>query len=114
MLILNLQMAYSPSRLLSVDETMVGFRGWFAAKLYMPAKPNKYGIKSLSTVVLSIIIGIGMVPSIIDVWGYDTEFCSSSSPPPPPPPPSPSPSSRVTQKPNNINNDENLQECRYA
>ena len=24
--------------------------------------------------VLSII-GIGMVPSIIDVWGYDTEFC---------------------------------------
>ena len=24
-------------------------------------------------------IGIGMVPSIIDVWGYDREFCSSSS-----------------------------------
>ena len=23
--------------------------------------------------------GIGMVPSIIDVWGYDREFCSSSS-----------------------------------
>ena len=22
---------------------------------------------------------IGMVPSIIDVWGYDREFCSSSS-----------------------------------
>ena len=40
-----------------------------------------------------------MVPSIIDVWGYDREFCSSSSPPSPPPP---SPSSRVTQKPNNI------------
>ena len=39
-----------------------------------------------------------MVPSIIDVWGYDREFCSSSpSPSPPPPPPS-----RVTQKPNNI------------
>ena len=34
---------------------------------------------SLSTVVLSIIIGMGMVPSIIDVWGYDSEFCSSSS-----------------------------------
>ena len=26
-------------------------------------------------------IGIGMVPSIIDVWGYDREFCSSSSSP---------------------------------
>ena len=25
------------------------------------------------------LIGIGMVPSIIDVWGYDREFCSSSS-----------------------------------
>ena len=34
---------------------------------------------SLSTVVLSIM-GMGMVPSIIDVWGYDKEFCSSSSP----------------------------------
>ena len=47
-------------------------------------------------------IGMGMVPSIIDVWGYDREFCSSSSPSPSPPPPSPSPSSHVTQKPNNI------------
>ena len=36
-----------------------------------------------------------MVPSIIDVWGYDREFCSSS------PPPSPS-STRVTQKCNSI------------
>ena len=25
-----------------------------------------------------------MVPSIIDVWGYDREFCSSPPPPPPP------------------------------
>ena len=41
-------------------------------------------------------IGIGMVPSIIDVWSYDREFCSSSPPSPSPPP------SRVTQKPNNI------------
>ena len=32
---------YSPSRNLSADETMVGFRGRFAAKQYMPAKPNK-------------------------------------------------------------------------
>ena len=40
-----------------------------------------------------------MVPSIIDVWGYDKEFCSSSSS---------SPSSRVTQNPNNIKNDETL------
>ena len=38
-----------------------------------------YTYVSLSTVVLSIM-GMGMVPSIIDVWGYDKEFCSSSSP----------------------------------
>ena len=23
-------------------------------------------------------LGMGLVPSIIDVWGYDGEFCSSS------------------------------------
>ena len=45
---------------------------------------------SLGTVVLSI--RIGMVPSIIDVWGYDRKFCSPSPPPP----------SRVTQTPTNI------------
>ena len=53
---------------------------------------KRTGRLSLSTVVLSDI-GIDMVPSIIDVWGYDREFCSSS--------PSPSPSSDstpITQK----------------
>ena len=34
---------------------------------------TKYGSRYLYN------IGIGMVPSIIDVWGYDREFCSSSS-----------------------------------
>ena len=48
MLIYNFQKAYSPSRNLSADETMVGFRGRFAAKQYMPAKPNKYGIKAFT------------------------------------------------------------------
>ena len=37
-----------------------------------------------------------MVPSITDVWGYDREFCSSSSS-------SSSSLTRVTQKPKNIN-----------
>ena len=51
---------------------------------------------SLSTVVL---IGIGMVPSIIDVWGYDREFCSSSSSSSPfSSSSSSSPSTNVTQK----------------
>ena len=28
---------------------------------------------------LHLCLGIDMVPSITDVWGYDREFCSSSS-----------------------------------
>ena len=43
-------------------------------------------------------IGIGMVPSIIDVWGYDREFCSSSSSSSSPSPSSSSSSTNVTQK----------------
>ena len=31
-----------------MDETMVGFRGRFGAKQYMPAKPTKYGIKAFT------------------------------------------------------------------
>ena len=37
-----------------------------------------------------VIIGMDVVPSIIDVWGDDREFCSSSS------------STRTSQKPYNI------------
>ena len=33
---------------MSVDETMVGFRGRFSAKQYMPAKPTKYGVKAFT------------------------------------------------------------------
>ena len=36
---------YYPGCELAVDETMVGFRGRFAAKQYMPNKPTKWGIK---------------------------------------------------------------------
>ena len=36
---------YNPGCELAVDETMVGFRGRFAAKQYMPNKPTKWGIK---------------------------------------------------------------------
>ena len=37
-----------PSSNLSVDETMVGFRGRFGAKQYIPNKPTKYGIKAFT------------------------------------------------------------------
>ena len=48
LLIPNFQRSFYPDRNISVDETMVGFRGRFAAKQYMPAKPIKYGIKAFT------------------------------------------------------------------
>ena len=47
-LIPNFQDSFAPGRNLSVDETMVGFRGRFAPKQYMPSKPTKCGIKAFT------------------------------------------------------------------
>lgn len=41
----NCQDLYTPGVHLCVDEMLVGFRGRCAFKMYMPMKPNKYGIK---------------------------------------------------------------------
>ena len=48
MLLARYQASYKPSRAISVDETMVGFRGRFGPKQYMPKKPVKYGIKAFT------------------------------------------------------------------
>ena len=45
-LISNFKRNMHPSKNLSVDETMVGFRRRFGAKQYIPTKPSKYGIKA--------------------------------------------------------------------
>ena len=50
-------------------------------------------VPSLHRASTDALIGIDTVHSITDVWGYDREFCSSSS----------SSSTHVTQKPKNIN-----------
>ena len=47
-LIGNFQTAYYPSKDVAVDETMVGFRGRFGPRQYMPGKPNKYGVKAFT------------------------------------------------------------------
>ena len=39
------QHCYHPTRHLAVDETMVGFRGRYGPRQYMPNKPTKWGIK---------------------------------------------------------------------
>lgn len=36
---------YEPSSYLTIDEQLVGFRGRCAFRMYIPNKPNKYGIK---------------------------------------------------------------------
>ena len=48
LLIPKFQASYYPSRDISVDETMVGFRGRFGPKQYIPSKPQKYGIKAFT------------------------------------------------------------------
>lgn len=67
-LIVNFKQNIHPSRNLSVDETMVGFRGRYGAKQYMPNKPNKYGIKAFTLADSSN----GYILDIIVYTGADT------------------------------------------
>lgn len=41
----NCQTKFKPTKNLSVDEGMIGFKGRLSFRQYMPAKPTKYGIK---------------------------------------------------------------------
>ena len=62
-LITNFKSSMQPSSNLSVDETMIGFRGRFGAKL--PNKPTKYGVKaftladSLNGYILDVLLYTG-------------------------------------------------------
>ena len=47
-LIAKFQSSYLPGRNLAIDETMIGFRGRFGARQYMPQKPTKWGIKAFT------------------------------------------------------------------
>lgn len=42
----NFQASYTPSENLSIDESMVGFKGRLAFLQYMPKKPQKWGMKA--------------------------------------------------------------------
>jgi hypothetical protein len=44
-LIVNFQRWYTPGSYITVDEQLVGFRGRCPFRMYIPNKPNKYGIK---------------------------------------------------------------------
>ena len=48
LLISKFQNSFDVRRHVAIDETMVGFRGRFGAKQYMPKKPTKWGIKAFT------------------------------------------------------------------
>lgn len=39
---------YTPSEYLTVDETLLSFRGSFPFKMFFPSRPDKYGLKIIS------------------------------------------------------------------
>lgn len=61
--------AYTPGENVTIDEQLIGFRGRFKGKVYMPSKPNKYGIKNQALVdsktfyMLSFEVYSGKQPS---------------------------------------------------
>ena len=50
LLIPTFQASYNIGKHVAIDETMVGFRGRFLAKQYMPKKPTKWGINAFTMV----------------------------------------------------------------
>ena len=74
LLITNFKKSFSPKRNLAVDETMVGFRGRFGPKQYMPNKPTKYGIKAFTLADSEQ----GYVLDILVYTGGDTLDATSS------------------------------------
>lgn len=81
LLIENCQKHYRPSSYLTIDEQLVGFRGRCPFRLYIPSKPEKYGIKIImmcdnsTKYVLNAIpyAGKGTVPENIPAAAYFVE-----------------------------------------
>lgn len=44
----NCSRYFAPTQYVTIDETMLGFRGRCAFKMYLPSKPDKYGLKIIS------------------------------------------------------------------
>ena len=74
LLVANFKKCFAPERNLSVDETMVGFKGRFGPKQYMPDKPTKYGIKTFTLADSKQ----GYVLDILVYTGGDTLDCASA------------------------------------
>lgn len=68
-LIDNFQKWYTPGSYITVDEQLVGFRGRCPFRMYIPNKPNKYGIK----LVMSADVNSKYVLNAIPYLGKGTD-----------------------------------------
>lgn len=81
MLIENCKLHYKASSYVTIDEQLVGFRGKCPFRMYLPSKPNKYGLKIVlmcdnsSKYMLNAIpyLGKGTVPERKPVAEYFVE-----------------------------------------
>ncbi|XP_025191777.1 piggyBac transposable element-derived protein 4-like [Melanaphis sacchari] len=55
---------YTPSEYVTVDETLLSFRGRCPFKMYLPAKPDKYGLKIISICDAKTFYFYGGIPYI--------------------------------------------------
>ena len=69
------QKNYTPGREISVDETMLKFRGRFVARQYMPKKPVKWGIKCFNLADSSN----GYILNVLPYMGHETFLTSTTS-----------------------------------
>jgi len=60
----NCSKYYSPSEYLTVDETLLSFRGKCPFKIYIPSKPDKYGLKIVSVCDARTFYFLGGIPYV--------------------------------------------------
>lgn len=51
----NCKTHYRPGSYLTIDEQLIGFRGNCPFRMYLPDKPNKYGIKNIAICVTNFV-----------------------------------------------------------
>ncbi|XP_033221218.1 piggyBac transposable element-derived protein 4-like [Belonocnema kinseyi] len=60
----NCSRYFSPTHYVTIDETLFGFRGRCPFKMYLPSKPDKYGMKVISLVDAKFFYFCGGIPYV--------------------------------------------------
>ncbi|XP_033223307.1 piggyBac transposable element-derived protein 3-like [Belonocnema kinseyi] len=60
----NCSRYYSPSEYLTIDETLLSFRGRYSFRMYIPSKPDKYGLKIVSLCDVRKLYFISGIPYV--------------------------------------------------